>query len=92
MGFRFRKAIRLLPGLRLNLSKGGVSLSAGGKGLAWNIGKRGARATIGAPGTGLSYSSLISGKNLERASWLQKLFIAAVLLAIITLVLVENIF
>jgi len=29
MGFRFRKSIKLLPGIRINLSKSGVSTSVG---------------------------------------------------------------
>lgn len=57
MGLRFRKAISLIPGVRLNISKQGVSsLSLGGRGFTYNIGKKGTRATGGLPGTGLSYS------------------------------------
>ena len=48
MGFRFYNNISLLPGVRLNLSKGGIrSLSIGGKGMSYNIGKKGIRATGG---------------------------------------------
>jgi hypothetical protein len=55
MGFRFQKRIRILPGLRLNVSKTGIS---------WTVGRRGASVTardgkltgnVGLPGTGLSY-------------------------------------
>lgn len=56
MGFRFRKSVRLMPGVRLNFSNRGVSTSLGGSGATVNIGKRGVRATAGLPGTGLSYS------------------------------------
>lgn len=57
MGLRFRKNISLLPGVRLNISKHGISsLSVGGKGLTYNIGKKGTRTTGGLPGSGLSYS------------------------------------
>lgn len=57
MGLRFRKGIRIAPGLRLNITKTGISsLSVGGKGLTYNIGRKGTRATGGLPGTGLSYS------------------------------------
>ncbi len=57
MGLRFRKSISLIPGVRLNLSKNGASsLSVGGKGLTYNIGKKGTRATGSLPGSGLSYS------------------------------------
>jgi Protein of unknown function (DUF4236) len=55
MTWRFRKRIKLLPGLWINLSKGAPSLSIGGKGVTTNIGKKGVATTLGIPGTGLSY-------------------------------------
>lgn len=61
MGFRFRKSVRVLPGVRLNLSTRGASTSIGGRGATLNIGRKGARATVGPPGTGLSYSSGLFG-------------------------------
>ncbi len=57
MGLRLRKSIRLLPGVKLNLSKTGASVSLGKKGLSYNIGKKGRRTTVGLPGSGISYSS-----------------------------------
>jgi hypothetical protein len=57
MGFRFRRSIRVVPGLRINLSKSGPSLSVGGRGATVNINERGARTTVGLPGSGLSYST-----------------------------------
>jgi hypothetical protein len=60
MGFRFRKSIKLAPGIRLNLSKSGISTSIGPRGATVNVGsKRGPRVTVGVPGTGLSYSQRI---------------------------------
>lgn len=56
MGFRFRKIVPLLPWLRLNVSKSGVSASIGPHGADLNIGPNGVRGTVGIPGTGLSYS------------------------------------
>ena len=56
-GLRWRRGVRLAPGLKLNLGLTGASLSLGGKGLTLNLGRRGARTTVGLPGTGLSYSS-----------------------------------
>ncbi len=55
MPVRFRKTIKILPGVRMNLSKGGVSFTFGSKGYHVNVGKRGVRQTVGIPGTGLSY-------------------------------------
>ena len=58
MGFRFRKSIKLAPGVRLNLTKKGISsLSVGKRGASVNIGKKGTRGTVGLPGSGLSYSA-----------------------------------
>lgn len=63
MGFRFRKSFKLFPGLRLNLSKSGLSLSAGLKGLMVNFGKKGSHVTVGLPGTGLSWVGRLFGKR-----------------------------
>jgi hypothetical protein len=57
MGLRIRKIVRILPGVRVNLSKGGGSLSLGGRGLSVNLGKDGVRTTAGMPGSGISYST-----------------------------------
>lgn len=57
MGFCFRRTIKLLPGVRLNLSKSGVSASVGRPGSTVNIGgKTGPKATVGLPGSGLSHT------------------------------------
>ncbi|MBW4035274.1 MAG: DUF4236 domain-containing protein [Proteobacteria bacterium] len=66
MGFRFRKRIRIAPGLGINLSKSGASVSVGGRGAMLNFGRRGKRVTIGVPGTGVSYSEQI-GTNPHQA-------------------------
>lgn len=52
MGCRFRRRLSIIPGLWLNLSKSGVSLSAGGRGFTKNISSKGHQETISAPGTG----------------------------------------
>lgn len=56
MGFRFRKSLKLFPGVRLNLSKSGASVSIGPRGLRYTVGPKGTRVTAGIPGTGLSVS------------------------------------
>ena len=55
MSFRYRRSIRLAPGVRINLSKTGASLSAGAGGFTANLNRRGVQSTISARGTGLSY-------------------------------------
>ncbi|WP_421723909.1 DUF4236 domain-containing protein [Bauldia sp.] len=56
MAFRFRQSAKIMPGVRLNLSKSGVSVSLGGKGVRHNIGPKGSRTTVGIPGSGVSWS------------------------------------
>ena len=53
MAIRFWRRFRIVPGLRINLSKSGASLSIGRRGAWYTIGPRGRRVTVGAPGTGL---------------------------------------
>jgi Protein of unknown function (DUF4236) len=56
MGFRFRKIFSVLPGVKVNLSKSGVSTSLGGHGATVNVGSSGKKTlTLGIPGSGLSY-------------------------------------
>lgn len=57
MGFRFRKSIRLIPGVRLNFGKKGSSLSVGAKGFTTNYSSKGVRNTVSLPGTGISYTT-----------------------------------
>lgn len=54
---RFRKSVKVMPGVRLNFSKSGVSTSIGGRGGTVNLSRRGVRSTASIPGTGLSWSS-----------------------------------
>lgn len=62
MGFRFRKVISVLPGVKINLSKSRVSTSLGGKGATVNVGPDGKPAvTVGIPGTGMSYRAPLTG-------------------------------
>ena len=64
MSFRFRKSIKLLPGLKINLTHKGISSASIGKpGASLNIGKKGTRTSVGIPGTGLSYSKYQPYKN-----------------------------
>lgn len=58
MGLRFRKSIKIAPGVRLNVSSKSTGLSIGGNGLRYSINSRGrSTTTVGLPGTGLSYST-----------------------------------
>lgn len=55
MGWRFRKSFTVIPGLKLNLSKSGLSASIGGAPFTLNVGPHGVIETASIPGTGLSY-------------------------------------
>ena len=58
MGFlRFRRTLKIAPGIRMNVGKTGVSWSFGRRGAHVTVGRRGVRTTVGLPGTGLSYTS-----------------------------------
>ena len=58
MGWRFRKSVKILPGVRLNFGKGGfTSTTLGGRWLKTNVSGRGVRHTVSVPGTGVSYQT-----------------------------------
>jgi len=58
--FRFRRSVKLFPGVRWNIGKRSSSLSFGGKGFHYTVGTAGSRTTVGIPGTGLSYTDIHS--------------------------------
>ena len=68
MGLRFRRSVKLMPGVRMNLSGSGASFSFGGRGARINVSSRGTRATVALPGTGLSYTTTASGSRSGRRS------------------------
>lgn len=55
MGFRFRRIFTILPGVHLNLSKSGGSISLGRKGAMVNVGRGHETVSLGIPGTGIGY-------------------------------------
>jgi hypothetical protein len=59
MTFRLFKRIPLIPGLRLNISKSGPSISLGHRGAWFTVGPRGKRVTVGGLGTGFYYTTRI---------------------------------
>lgn len=67
MGFRFQKRIRIMPGVRLNISKSGLSSSFGIPGARINLGHGRRTSSFGVPGTGLSYRSQHSTRYKPRA-------------------------
>lgn len=68
MGFRFRKRIKLIPGVYINVGKNGISsASIGKRGASLNISGKGTKATVGIPGTGLSWTKKLSGKSASNS-------------------------
>lgn len=64
MALRFRRSIGLGGGVRMNVSKKSVGLSAGAPGLRYSASSSGRRTkTIGVPGTGVSHVSSRSGSR-----------------------------
>ncbi len=55
--FRFFRRKHLMPGVQLNVSKSGPSLSLGVRGAHVTVGRRGVTRTAGIPGTGIFYTS-----------------------------------
>ncbi len=65
MPLRFRRTIKVAPGVKLNLSKGGVSTTVGTKNLKFNFGKRGVKRTVSIPGTGIQEVDYIQKNKTE---------------------------
>jgi hypothetical protein len=63
MGLRFHRVFSILPGVRINLSKSGLSTSVGPRGADVNIGRHGVTTNASLPGTGLSYRSKLGSKT-----------------------------
>jgi hypothetical protein len=66
---RFRKSIKIAPGVRLNLNKKSTSVTFGSKGAHYTLNSKGTRtSSVGIPGTGLSY---VDVKKKKTSSSLQ---------------------
>jgi len=55
--FRFYRRVRIFPGLAVNLSKSGPSVTLGMRGAHVTLGSTGIRKTFDIPGSGLYYTS-----------------------------------
>ena len=66
MSIQFFRRIKICPGLRLNVSKSGISASVGVRGAHLTEGPRGGSIYGGLPGTGLSVREPIK-RDLEPA-------------------------
>ena len=56
MATRFRKSVKIAPGVRATIGKKGASVSVGTKGARYTVNTSGRKTTtVGVPGTGVSY-------------------------------------
>ena len=68
MGWRFRKSVKIAPGVRVNFGKKSTSVSFGSKGFRTTYSSSGRKTTsVGIPGTGISYSKT-TGKKKKSVS------------------------
>ena len=67
MPIRFRRTLKIAPGVKLNFSKSGVSTTVGPKGFHFTFGKRGVRRSVSIPGTGVSEVDYIDKKHKDAA-------------------------
>lgn len=56
MALRFRRTLKIAPGVRLNLTKTGVSTRVGPRGAGVTVGTSGTTVSAGLPGSGLHVS------------------------------------
>jgi len=68
MPWRFRRSVKILPGVRWNIGKKGSSVTIGGRGAKTTFGHGKVRQTIGIPGTGLSHTSTTSSSKKRSKS------------------------
>jgi len=71
MAWNFRRRIKVLPGVRLNVSKKGVSTTFGVRGASITTGKNGAYLNTGIPGTGIYNRQKIGGKSNNTNNYTQ---------------------
>lgn len=56
MGLRFRKSVKVAPGVKLNINKGSIGVSAGVRGAHVSVNSKGTKTVSASlPGTGVSY-------------------------------------
>ena len=69
MGTRFRKSVKVAPGVRATIGNKGASLSVGTKGARYTVNTSGRKTTtVGVPGTGVSYVSTSSPSKRKSGS------------------------
>lgn len=66
---RFRRSMKIMPGVKVNFNKNSVGVTFGGKGAHYTINSSGRKtASVGIPGTGLYYTESTGGSNSGKSS------------------------
>lgn len=68
MAWKYRKRIKIAPGVTINVSRSGVSTTIGSKGASVNIGKNGTYLNAGIPGTGIYDRQRVGGSSSKSFS------------------------
>jgi hypothetical protein len=84
MTIRFFRRVTLLPGLRVNASRSGLSFSIGTRGAWLTVGPRGRRVTVGIPGTGIYWTEQIPPSAPPHAGHQSAFGLVVILLALAT--------
>lgn len=66
MAWKFRRRVKVFPGVTLNLSRQGVSTTVGPRGLNVNFNRNGTYLNTGLPGTGIYDRHKIGGNRAKR--------------------------
>jgi hypothetical protein len=66
MSLRFQRRIKIAPGVRLNMSLSGISVTTGIKGANLTFGRQGVHANLGLPGSGFSYRKRLTKSLLSK--------------------------
>lgn len=73
MAWNYRRRVKLIPGVRLNFSKNGISTSIGFRGANITFGSKGTYLNTGIPGTGLyNRQKISSGGNSHHNDSIQR--------------------
>lgn len=87
---KFRKSIKIAPGVKLNVTHKGVSsASIGGRGATLNVGKKGTKATVGIPGTGISHTETLTRNQTAYQAPQQESFLGRIIRGFFTFVVLS---
>ena len=66
MAMRFRRSVKVAPGVKVNLSKKNVGVTVGTEGAHYSVNTSGKKTTtVGVPGTGVSFVDVSSKKHQQ---------------------------